>query len=225
MKALVRDRSVLSEPWTLEECKTALDAAKDVYPMDLFLHLAILTGARLGEMLGLAWSDVDLDVRTVTIKRSLVELRGSRKNEGVKGQPVFSPPKTPRSMRTLSLSQPLVAALVRHKSSQEAILRASGDAWVDSGCVFTTAKGNPVWPSNFSAKYRKFLRTNNLRHVNIHSIRHSFAINGLSLGIDLPSISRALGHASLQITLDIYAREMTNLQDKATDGLGKWFET
>jgi len=223
MKTLVGDRSVLSEPWTLDDCKAALDAAKGLYPMDLFLHLAILTGARLGEMLGLAWDDVDLTARTVTIRRSLVELRGPRSRDGAKGQPEFCPPKTPRSTRTLSLSQPLVEALVRHKSTQETIQRASGGDWKDSGCIFTTSAGNPVWPSNFSAKYRRFLRANNLRHANIHSIRHSFAINSLSLGIDLPSISRALGHASLQITLDIYAREMTNLQDKATQGLGSWF--
>jgi integrase len=65
---------------------------------------------------------------------------------------------------------------------------------------------------------------NGLRHVNVHSIRHSFAINALTLGVDLPSISKALGHASLQITLDVYAAEKTDLQDIATAGLAAWFE-
>jgi site-specific recombinase XerD len=65
---------------------------------------------------------------------------------------------------------------------------------------------------------------NGLRHQNPHALRHAFAINALALGVDLASISRALGHASLQITLDIYAKESKDLQNRATEGLSAWFE-
>jgi len=217
------DPTLCQQPWSLDECKEALAKAVGS-EMDLFVHLAILTGARLGEMLGLQWNDIDFTARTCIIRRSLVELRGSRNVGAVKGAPTFSPPKTAKSVRTLSYGQSLSGAFERHKTAQEGLRSEAGDSWAETGQVFTTVNGQAVWVSNFSAKFRRFLKVNGLRPVNVHSIRHSFAINGLTLGVDLTSISKALGHASLQITLDVYAREMTDLQDRATEGLAAWFE-
>jgi len=212
------DPTLCKQPWSLDECREAMDTAIGT-EMDLFVHLAILTGARLGEMLGLQWKDIDTTTRTLVIRRTLVELRGSRHVGAVKGAPTFSPPKTAKSVRTLSYGQALADALARHQVAQVALRSEAGDSWAETGQVFTTANGQAVWVSNFSAKFRRFLKVNGLRPINVHSIRHSFAINGLTLGIDLPSISKALGHASLQITLDVYAREKTDLQDRATKGL------
>jgi len=209
-------------PWDLEECKQALAVAVGT-DMDLFVHLAILTGARLGELLGLKWSDIDEGARTLTIRRTLTEQRGSRMVDGQRTEPTFGPPKTAKSIRTLTFGTTLAASLERHRAVQELQRATSPEDWVEHDCVFTSRFGTPVWPSNFTAKFRRFLRDNGLRHQNVHALRHAFAINGLALGIDLPSISRALGHASLQITLDIYAREATDLQNRATQGLGDYF--
>jgi integrase len=217
------DPTLCQQPWSLDECREAMQVAIGT-EMDLFVHLAILTGARLGEMLGLQWRDIDTTTRNLVIRRTLVELRGSRKVGAVKGAPTFSPPKTAKSVRTLTYGQSLSGAFERHKTAQEGLRSEAGDSWAETGQVFTTVNGQAVWVSNFSAKFRRFLKVNGLRPVNIHSIRHSFAINGLTLGIDLPSISKALGHASLQITLDVYAREKTDLQNAATKGLAEWFE-
>jgi len=217
------DPTLCKQPWSLDECREAMGVAVDS-EMDLFIHLAILTGARLGEMLGLQWKDIDFTTRTLVIRRTLVELRGSRNEGAVKGAPTFSPPKTAKSVRTLSYGQALADALARHQVAQNILRTNAGDSWVETGQVFTTANGQAVWVSNFSANFRRFLRVSGLRPVNVHSIRHSFAINGLTLGIDLSSISKALGHSSLQITLDVYAREKTDLQNAATKGLAEWFE-
>ena len=222
-RKLEGDLVLTQKPWNLNECRQALDASIGT-PMETFVHLAVLTGMRLGEMLGLQWRDVDFVNKTLTVKRTLIELRGSRSVHGEKSSPTFNPPKTAQSVRTLQLSGVLLPILVRHEERQRAVLASEGIVCTDDSCVFSSAAGTPVWPSNFSAKFRRFLKINDLRHVNIHSIRHAFAQNALELGIDLASISRALGHASLQITLDVYARDSSNLQDAATEGLAKWFE-
>jgi integrase len=224
MRAKPGDRTLSQQPWTLDECRTAMEKAVGT-EMDLFVHLAILTGARLGEMLGLQWSDINLESQTLTIQRTLTELRGTRHEGGGKGIPTFGPPKTAKSVRTLTFGQPLANALDRHRRAQATLKERAGVEWVESGCVFTSTNGKPVWVSNFSARFRRFLKSNDLRHVNVHSIRHSFSINALALGVDLASISRALGHASLQITLDIYAKESKDLQNRATEGLSAWFES
>jgi len=216
------DRTLCQQPWSLDECRYAMRAAMGTHPHDLFTHLAILTGARLGEILGLQWSDINFSDRTISIKRSLSEQRG--RVAGDKIAPTFSPPKTAKSVRILSFGEQLRSSLERHKVYQDHLRENAGEKWVETDCLFTTRSGTPVWLTNFSDQFRKFQKSRGLRVVNIHSIRHSFAINALSLGIDLPSISRALGHASLQITLDIYAREASDLQNAATEGLAEWFQ-
>jgi hypothetical protein len=223
MRAQDGDKTLTQQPWSLDECKEAMEASIGT-SMDLFVHLAILSGARLGEMLGLWWSDIDLSARTIAIRRTLVELRGSRDEANGSGGPTFSPPKTARSVRTLTFGQSLSNAFMRHKAMQEDARIRAGEDWVETDCVFTSSEGNPLWSSNHSAAFRRFLKDKGLRHVNIHSMRHAFAVNALALGVDLPSISRALGHASLQITLDIYAKEAQDLQNQATEGLARWFE-
>jgi integrase len=184
----------------------------------------VLTGARLGELLGLQWKDIDEVNQTLTIRRTLTEQRGSRKVAGQVTEPTFGPPKTAKSVRSLTYGKTLAGALARHRHVQEAVKAEVGEKWVETDCVFTHRNGYPVWPSNFTAKFRRFLKEHGLRHQNVHALRHAFAINALALGVDLASISRALGHASLQITLDIYAKEATDLQNRATEGLGAFFD-
>lgn len=130
------DRTLCQQPWSLDECKKAMEVAVDS-EMDLFVHLAILTGARLGEIMGLQWSDIDFTARTLIIRRSLIELRGSRNDGAVKGAPTFSPPKTAKSVRTLTFGQSLADALERHKSPQKALRSEAGEAWVETDQVFT----------------------------------------------------------------------------------------
>jgi integrase len=223
MRPLPGDRTIATEPWSLEECRVALSTSLDT-PMELFVHLLVLTGMRLGEILGLKWRDLDLDAHSLTIQRTLVEQRGSRTEGGVKGSPVFNPPKTARSIRTLQVSEALIRAFERHRLCQEEERLRAGDEWIDTNCVFTAPNGTPVWPSNYSARFRRFLTNNGLRHQHPHLLRHAFAHNALELGVPIESVSRALGHASLAVTLDIYAKEQRNLQNKATDEIGRYFE-
>jgi len=215
------DRTTAKQPWSLEECRVALDASVGE-GVDAWLHLAVFTGMRMSEILGLKWEDVSFETGALQIRRTLVE---PEKTEGVNRKDVleFSTPKTKCSVRTLSIGEPLIEALRRQQQWQSRARELAGEKWVDTGLVITTKCGSPMYPSNQGAQFRRFLKRNGLRSVNPHSIRHSFAQNALELGIDLPSISRALGHASLQITLDIYARDTNNLQDAATQGLAKWF--
>lgn len=217
------DRALTQEPWSLDECRKALTASQGT-SLELFMHLLVLTGCRLGEILGLYWSDLDVDARTLSIQRTLVEQRGIRNEGGTKGSPVFNPPKTARSVRTLQASEALLHAFEHQRQLQEESRSKAGDAWVETGCIFTSSVGTPVWPTNYSARFRKFLAQNGLRHQHPHLLRHAFAQNALELGVPIESVSRALGHASLAVTLDIYAKDQRNLQNKATDEIARFFE-
>lgn len=193
-------------PWSIEEARDALKAAKDT-PMEPFLTVSLATGARLGEILGLRWSDIDFECQTVSIERtihreSILQKDGSK----VRGV-VVAPPKTASSRRVNQLTAPVLDVLRGLQFKQELIRSEIGDAWADEGYVFSTDRGRPLDESNFRKTFNKFLEENKLRTIRIHDLRHTFATILIEEdSAQLASVSKALGHSSIGITMDIYAR-------------------
>jgi len=216
------DKTLSQHPWSLDECKKALEVSVDT-DMDAFVHVLVLTGLRLGECLGLMWKDIDFSDRTLKVQRTLVELRGSRSEGGERGAPIFGKPKTAKSVRTLTFGQNLHDSLLRHKEKQDMHKAEVGNLWQNTDVVFANAVGGAVYPSNWTARYRKFLKAKGLRHQNPHACRHGAAQNAIALGVPLFAVSAMLGHSSIAITNDIYMREATDLANTATEGLAKWF--
>jgi len=216
VKSTTARPTLVRQHWSLEECRTALTASLGT-PHALFVHLAIYTGMRHGELMGLMWQDLDLESATVTVNRTLVELRS--RLDPTTPRLRFNEPKTPKSQRALQLPEVVVAIAREHLAEQEAQKANAGHLWADYDLLFPTRLGQPVPTSNHARAFKKFLAQAGLRDIRVHDIRHSFATNALELGVDLPSISRALGHSSLHMTMDIYAKGATGIQDRATTGL------
>jgi len=217
------DVSLVQTHWSLEECRTALNASRGTN-FECFLFLAVYTGMRHGELLGLMWQDFDFEAKTVTVQRTLAEPRGARHRVDGISTPQFNEPKTSQSRRTLSLSNDLLQVILAHKESQRQERERMGENWHSTDCVFTNRHGLPFWISNHSNYFRKFLVQQGLRHVRVHDLRHSVATNALELGVGLPEISRMLGHSNLNTTFSIYASDVKGLEDRATSALANYFE-
>jgi len=200
------DRTQVRLPWSQEELQKILAAARDT-PMEAFLNLALATGMRLGELLGLRWNDVDFENKTVSIQRtihreSVLQVDGT-KRRGV----VVAPPKTPNSRRVNQLSDPVLDILRRHQLEQEVAREMAGNSWQSLDYVFTNNQGGPIDDSNFRKKYVRFLKKSGQRYVRIHDLRHTFATILIEENSgQLASVSQALGHSSLAITMDRYAK-------------------
>lgn len=162
---------------------------------------------RRGELLGLRWADIDFEHETVSIERtihreSILQPDGSRAR-----RVVVAPPKTANSRRVNQLSESVLDVLVLHQAEQEVARQMAGGTWNDFDYVFTNNQGGPLDESNFYKKYAGFLKDNGLRYIRIHDIRHNFATILIEEdGGQLASVSRALGHSSIGITMDIYAK-------------------
>lgn len=186
------------QPYTRDEILRLLAAAKDDPLYALYL-LALWTGMREGELLGLKWEDIDLDSGWLRIRRSL---------EGVRnGEPVFGDPKTEQSERDVPLSPALITALREHKSRQQVLLRLNaGEKWRDHGLVFTNRHGGPLDPSNLRNRHwYPLLRRAGLRKITIHGLRHTAATVMLTdLGYDVKTVQELLGHTEARTTMDIY---------------------
>ena len=147
-----------------DDLRRLLLAAK-VHPMGPLVTVAATTGLRLGELLGLAWSDVDEKAGTLTVRRSLARAPGGW---------ALAEPKTKRSRRTIDLPAAALAAFERQRELQDAARDAVGDAWQDTdNLVFTDGVGRPLRGSWVSHTFHDMLRAAGLPSIPFHGLRHS----------------------------------------------------
>ncbi|CAA9379473.1 MAG: hypothetical protein AVDCRST_MAG93-9070, partial [uncultured Chloroflexia bacterium] len=141
-----------------------LDATRD-HRMHALYVLAVTTGMRLGELLGLRWEDVDLESGKVVVRRALQPQRGS----GL----VFVQPKTARSRRTVVLSQRAITALHDHRRRQLEARLLGGHDWRDQGLVFCNPSGGPLYPTYQTAVFQQALTQARLPRIRFHDLRHT----------------------------------------------------
>jgi integrase len=196
-----RSRRARDKAWTVEQLRTFLETAKGdrLWPL---LRLLATTGLRRGEVLGLAWEDVDLDAGRLTVRRTVTE---------VNGRVVESDwTKTDAGQRSLDLDATTVAALKAWRAAQARERLQAGPAWVESGAVFTAEDGAKLRPSRLSHRFLELSRRVGLPAVGVHGLRHSYATAALRAGVSPEVVSKRLGHASVAITLGIYAHVLEN---------------
>ncbi|MEU3201766.1 site-specific integrase [Streptomyces sp. NPDC006996] len=199
------------QPLTAAEARQLLHAANGDRLHALY-ELALRTGLRKGELLGLHWEDLDLDGGTATIHRSLQRTRSQ-------GLTVLNT-KTLASERRIALPTECINSLKIHQERQQEERQAAGTSWTDNGLVFTTPKGRPLDPTNLTRRFRRLLHGAELRTIRFHDLRHSTATLLLDQGVDLVVIKELLGHAHIGVTAGVYAHVRLRLQRQAIDTLG-----
>jgi len=212
------DRSRSDKPRSLdrEQALELLQAAANADP-NLYgcVTLALLRGVRRGEALGLQWSDIDFDNKVIHIRRNLPEERVRTRDGGYAVRLKPGPPKTAKSRRDLSLGRAIEDVLGQVGRFQEERRRAAGPDWADSGYVFTTATGLPMYPSNIYHRYKKMLAGTGLPSISFHDLRRTWAMLSLEAGVPVEQAQEALGHESIETTKNIYASSVPALADRA----------
>jgi len=205
------------------EAKELLRLVHGEDPMlDGLVSFALLRGLRRGEVLGLKWEDIDGDV--IHIRRSLREESIIVRDGSSMTQLRAKPPKTKTSIRDITLNNVLKAALKRISAKQAEDKLRNGPDWIDTGYIFTTDLGEPIWPSNMYTKFKKFLKTRDLPNVSIHDLRRSFAKLAMEGDARLEQVSEALGHASVETTKSIYIGSVPKLAERAFDAFDNHME-
>ena len=187
-----------AEAWNRVEVSGFLAVAKDdvLYPI---FYLMLALGLRRGEVLGLSWDDVNFDEGTVRIRQALTM-------PGDNDTPVIKAVKTPKSRRTLYLSRDVLSVLSARRDSQKADRVYLGNAWTDSGLVFTTSLGTPLHPRNLTRTFKRLIKEvkPDLKEIRVHDLRHTYASLALQRGTPVEIVSERLGHSSVGFTLDTY---------------------
>ncbi|MFC9973839.1 tyrosine-type recombinase/integrase [Spirillospora sp. NPDC127200] len=163
-----------------------------LYPM---YYLIAFRGLRRGEACGLRWSDVDLNNHTLTIRWQITQI-GSETFTGK--------PKTEAGEATISIDTSTVKVLRAHKARQNADRLAAGDAWTETGLVFTTDTGQPVTPNQVTEQFEQLSMEADLPPIRLHDLRHCAASFILAAGHDMKVVQETLRLSSITIAADIY---------------------
>lgn len=199
--------------FTLEEVKKFLETAKASKHYALFL-LAIQTGMRPEEYLGLQWKDIDLDRKVLSVRRALIARKG--------GGYYFAEPKTKRSQRSINIQDTLISELRRHRREQLEQKMKLGADYENLDLVFATNWGSPLDHSNLAERIFKGLRDEaGLKKIRLYDLRHTTATLMLASGENPKIVSERLGHSSIVLTMDTYSHVLPTMQKDATDRLEK----
>jgi integrase len=196
---------------TGEQAQQFLEAASGD-PLEALYVVALTTGMRQGELLGLKWMDLDLALGTVQVRRTISRL-------AKKGFTV-SEPKTAKSRRKIHLTHLAIEALKRHRLRQNEAKLAAGPAWDEQGWVFCNTVGRPIEVGNMIRRsFRRILTKAELPIIRFHDLRHSAASLLLSLGVHAKIVQELLGHSQIGLTLDTYSHVLPSLQEEAVSRL------
>ncbi len=183
--------------------------------LELPVAIALSTGMRRGEILGLRWGDFDQGLTVAQVRRSL---------QITKGGLVFEPPKTARSRRSVALPRFLGPYLERGREDQGLRRARAPERWQDLHLVVDRGDGGGWNPDTFSRDWPRFLHRAGLPPVRFHDLRHAHATFMLAKGIHPKVVSERLGHSSVGITLDTYSHVLPSMQSEAARAFDELFD-
>ena len=183
----------------VEQLTSFLREAKDSGVFALY-YIDLTTGLRRGELLGLKWSDIDLEKGNLRVQRQIGR---------IDGKIIEMPLKTKNAYRTLPLSADAIDVLMQQR-------RKTGN----SEWVFPSPTGGPMSPDSVLHMLHRVLKRAGLPKVRFHDLRHTFATLALQNGVDIKTVSGMLGHFSAGFTLDTYAHVTTAAKREAARTMG-----
>jgi integrase len=195
------------------QVRALLDAAQGDR-MEAFYMVALHTGMRRGELLGLKWEDVDLDAPNVKVRRSL-DVDGTLKE-----------PKNQASRRTVPLTPQAVDALRAHRKRQSEERLKAGAKWQDNDLVFPNTEGKPMNAGNLYRRgFQPLLERAGLadQGFTIHSLRHTFATTLAAKNVNPGTAQKLLGHSDVRMTLAIYTHATDDMRNEAIDTISGAF--
>ena len=201
-------------PLTIEQAQKLLQHVQG-HSLEGLITVALATGMRRGELLGLRWQDIHFDTKSLQIQRTISRQR----KKGI----VESEPKTSRGRRNIILPPFAIEALKEHRTRQLEVRLKVGSAWEESNFVFCNGHGGFLEPSQLHMMFRNLLKEADLPQIRFHDLRHSAATMMLTMGVHPKVVQELLGHSSISLTLDTYSHVLPSMQQEAMDKLDALF--
>lgn len=209
VKAPARDRTEM-QTWNPHQASAFLAAAVGD-DLEALWRLAITTGMRRGELLGLKWADVDFDAGALSVRRSL--------SRGDSSRLIEREPKTQAGRRRIALSPETIESLRRHRVRQLEYRLSAGIDYEDGDLVFVNPFGKHIHPNTLMRSFGRLTAVANVPRIRFHDLRHTSATLLLAEGVHPKIVQERLGHSDIAMTLNRYSHVTPHMQSAAADAL------
>ena len=177
--------------------------------------LAVGTGLRRGELLGLSWSDIDFERGILTVKRTALRLKG--------GGVHYGEPKSAAGRRSIRLGDMVLSHLREHRTRQKEWKLKAGPAWHETDLVLTNPSGGPLDAAKVTRTFEADRKRAGLPTVRLHDLRHTFATIALNQETPIKALQAAMGHSTIGTTIDTYGHLTSELQESVATAMDKAF--
>lgn len=178
--------------------------------------LDLYTGMRQGELLGLKWENVHIDLSGnsyIKVVQTVNRIKNPDISDSRKTILSINDPKTPHSNRIIPLLPEIAEKLEQHRITQKKFL--TENSITDIGFVFISSTGSLIDPRDFQRYFKQLLKKHGIRQINVHGLRHTFATRALESGMSVKTLSKILGHSNVGFTLDTYTHVTEDLKADA----------
>lgn len=190
------------------------------HPWGMAIFLTLFSGMRLGEVLGLKWKDIDFKSNCISVNKEVGRIKNFDPN--IKSKTLLclrNETKTSSSTRNITVGWQIMEKLAKHKTEQNKHRKKWEKAYNNLSLVFCREDGNLIDPKTFRTFYLNTLKKAGIGHKKFHALRHTFATRALEENSNIKVISKILGHAGIQITLDTYSHVSQDLQQETMQNL------
>ena len=208
-----KERNREMETWNSQQVNKFLEAAEESKHHALF-YIALNTGMRRGELIGLTWEDIDLDKQKIEVKRQMV-----RTDNGLE----FKEVKSEASKRTIPLTDNVVKFLKSHKIKQGEKKLSAGAAYNDRDLVFCNKAGHAIDSTNLNREFKRVIERAKVPDIRFHDLRHTFATLFIENGGAIKTLQQILGHTSVTITMDTYSHVTEEMLSEAAQNIDEMY--
>ena len=204
---------------TQQQQKLFIEAIKG-HKLEMLFLIALGTGLRLGELLGLKWSDIDFNTGVLTVNRTLSRVKNQTTG---KYEIIEQTPKTKNSNRTIPIPNDILNKLKEHKKNQSKQRLFVGEGYINNNYVFTDDIGNPIDDKKPGRNLKSTLTKLNIEPIKFHALRHTYATRLFEANVPPKTVQVLMGHYDISITMDIYTHVMEDAKLEAIEKLNNIF--
>ena len=192
-----------------EQNKITNYVLENINSRNIGLLISLYSGIRIGELCALRWEDVDFKKNCLTINKTIQRVYIKDKDKNI-SKVIITTPKTKNANREIPINKDFLEILKKVKSDKKHYILTGNEKYIE--------------PRTYRRYFNKILDELRIKHFNFHSLRHTFATNCISLGVDYKTVSELLGHANVNITLNLYVHPRYSQKKKCIDLVCKVFQ-
>lgn len=205
-----------------DQQKLFIEAIKG-HNLEVLFLVALSTGLRLGEILGLKWSDIDFNTGTLTVNRTIQRVTQIDRNGNRESKVIEQLPKTKNSIRTIPIPKNILIKLKDHRLEQNTNRLKLGNLYFNNDYVFCDKLGYPIDDKRPARNLKSILTKLDIEPIKFHGLRHTYATRLFEANVPPKTVQVLMGHSDISITLDIYTHVMEDTKLEAVEKLNEIF--